>query len=147
MNFFTFAEDIKSFSTEKFLDDIQTELEKSEYTLALQKQQWNEGIDNEGKILGRYSKTTEILTDGRKKAGTTYDIFETGETRRKLTLFGMQADKDITFFFDSDSKAVPDLLQLIGPRLFGLTPKNKDNFTTMAVDKAIQLLNTKLKFK
>jgi hypothetical protein len=147
MNFFQFADDLKNYSTEKFLDELQIDLESSEYTKALQKQQWNEGIGSDGNILGRYSKTTEILSDGRKKAGETYDIFETGETRRKLILFSTQQDKDLSFFFDSDSQAVPDLLQLIGPRLFGLAGKSKEQFTAIAVEKAIQLLNTNLKLK
>jgi len=147
MNFFEFADNLKNYSTEKFLDDLQVDLEKSEFTTALQKQQWNEGIGSDGNILGRYSKTTEILSDGKKKAGETYDIFQTGETRRKLTLFATEQSNDLSFFFDSDSQAVPDLLQLIGPRLFGLTEKNKQQFTAIAVEKAIKLLNTNLKLK
>lgn len=37
------------------------------------------GIDTEGNIIGVYSITTEIITEGRKKAGEPYDLTDTGE--------------------------------------------------------------------
>ncbi|MBC7652326.1 MAG: hypothetical protein H7101_11310 [Deinococcales bacterium] len=148
MNFFDFSDNLNNYSAVKLLDDLQVQLEKTPEATDLIKQQWNEGIGSDGKILGRYSKATEIITNGRKVAGTTYDIFDTGETRQKLTLFGFQKSGDIDFLFESDSQAMPELLQRIpADILLGYTEKDKDKFTAIAVEKAIILLNTNLKLR
>lgn len=147
MNFFEFADNLKKYTPSEFLDDLQISLEKNPYVIALQKQQWNEGLDADGKILGRYSKETEILSDGRKKEGELFDISDTGETRRKLELFAQEESGDLLFYFDSDSQALPELLERIGERLFGLQPKNMGQFIGIAQVTAIGLLNTNLKLK
>lgn len=147
MNFFEFANNLKQYPITKFIDDLHISLEKNQYVNALQKQQWNEGLDKDGNILGRYSKATEIITDGRKKAGELFDINDSGETRRKLELFASQENQDLLFYFDSDSKALPDLLQRIGKRLFGLSDKNISQFVMIAQNTAIELLNNNLKLK
>ena len=147
MNFFEFANNLKQYPITKFIDDLHISLEKNQYINALQKQQWNEGLDKDGNILGRYSKATEIITDGRKKAGELFDINDSGETRRKLELFASQENQDLLFYFDSDSKALPDLLQRIGKRLFGLSDKNISQFVMIAQNTAIELLNNNLKLK
>jgi len=148
MNFFNFVENLNKYPAAKLLDDIQNELEKTPEATDLLKQQWNEGIGSDGKLLGRYSKATEILSNGAKKYGEPFDIFQTGETRRKLQLFGFQKGGDIDFLFESDSVAMPDLLQRIpAERLLGYTDKDKERFTAIAVEKAIKLLNTNLKLQ
>lgn len=148
MNFFDFASNLNKYTSSQLLDDLQENLEKTPEATDLIKQQWNEGIGSDGKILGRYTKATEEISGGLKKFGTTYDIFQTGETRRKLTLFGFQKSGDIDFLFESDSQAMPSLLERIPAEiLLGYTQKDKERFTTIAVEKAIQLLNTNLKLK
>lgn len=147
MNFFEFADNLNRYSSAMLVDDLQLGLENNEFAIALQRQQWNEGLDSNGDLLGRYSKETEIITDGRKKAGETFDIFETGETRRNLSLNGQQGGGDITFYFDSKSQALPELLGRIGGRLFGLQNKNINQFTQIAQDLAADLLNKNLKLK
>jgi hypothetical protein len=147
MNFFEFAENLNKYTADQFLDDLQISLEKNEYVLALQRQQWNEGLDSNGNILGRFSKATEIITDGRKKAGELFDINETGETRRKLVMYGERKNNDLLFYFDSDSRALPELLERIGNRLFGLQDKNMGQFIAIAQQTAIELLNKNLKLK
>lgn len=37
-----------------------------------------EGVDSTGKIIGTYSLATEFITDGRKKAGEPFDLYDTG---------------------------------------------------------------------
>jgi hypothetical protein len=146
MNFFQFADDLKRYSTAHLLDDLQEGLETIPEATDLIKQQWNEGIGSDGRLLGRYSKATEILSGGRKKYGEPFNIFDTGETRRKLTMFGFQKGNDIDLIFESDSTAMPDLIERIGAdRLLGLTPQHKERFTAITVEKAIQILNTNLK--
>ena len=146
VNFFQFAEDLNKYSSKMLLDDLQNEIEATPEATDLIKQQWNEGIGADGNLLGRYSKATEIISGGLKKYGEPFDIFQTGETRQKLTLFGFQKDNDIDFIFESDSQAMPSLLERIpSERLLGYTQKDKERFTAIAVEKAIKLLNTNLK--
>lgn len=37
-----------------------------------------DGVDSDGNIIGTYSFATEFMTDGRKKAGEPFDLYETG---------------------------------------------------------------------
>ena len=37
-----------------------------------------EGVDTEGNIIGVYSPATELITNGRKKAGEPFDLYDTG---------------------------------------------------------------------
>jgi hypothetical protein len=145
MNFFDFASNLEKYTTDKFVDDLMESLEKDKEVIEIQESQWDEGKDGDGNLLGLYSKATEILSFGRKKAGTPYNIFETGETRRNLYLFPEKKGDSLLFNFDTKSAAMPDLLQLIGNRLLGLAPKNQDKFTEIAQETAIELLNKNLK--
>jgi hypothetical protein len=147
MNFFEFAENLKNYPTIKFIDELLLSIEKNNLVADLQRSQWDEGLDSEGNILGRYSLMTQIITDGRKKAGDPFDIDDTGETRKNLELFSKQESQTLLFHFDSHSQALPNLLQRVGPRLFGLQEKNLDKFTAITQDNAIDLLNTNLKLK
>jgi hypothetical protein len=38
-----------------------------------------EGIDTDGRIIGVYSFATEMITDGKKKAGEPFDLHDTGK--------------------------------------------------------------------
>lgn len=147
MNFFEFADNLKNYPTVKFLDELLISLEKNESVAGLQTSQWDDGLDSDGNILGRYSLMTQIITNGRKKAGDPFDIDDTGETRKNVELFSRQESQNIVFRFNSNSQALPDLLQRVGKRLFGLQDKNLDKFTEIARDNAIDLLNTNLKLK
>lgn len=144
MDFFKFAQNLENYTSEQLLDDIQTAAEHNPYLKALQLQQWNEGQDSEGALLGRYSKATEIISEGRKKAGETFDINETGETRRNTELFGEQQGDDINWYFDAKSAAMPGLMERIGPRLLGLKQRNIELFGEILQDIAVEQLNDNL---
>jgi hypothetical protein len=60
-------------------------------------------------------------------------------------LFSGVKSNDLMFTIDSNGINKPELLQKLGDRIFGLQPKNKERFTAIAVEKAIQILNTNLK--
>ena len=145
MNFYDFVENIKRYSPERLLDDIQIEIEKSKDVLALQLEQWDKGEDSNGKVLGHYSLMTEILSNGRKKQGERYNLFDTGDFRKNTYLFPLQKSNDIVFNFDSTGKNTSILLEKLGPSIFGLQEKNKEKITAIAVEKAIKILNTNLK--
>lgn len=147
MDFFEFAESIERYTPEDFLDDVQVAAENSPYIKALQLQQWNEGENNEGGVLGRYSLATEIISDGKKKKGETFDINDTGETRRKTELFAEQQNGDLNLYFDGKSKAIADGLLERAPKLFGLKPRNITLASEIVQDLSVNILNEKLKLK
>jgi hypothetical protein len=43
-----------------------------------------QGVNSEGDIIGTYSYTTELLSEGRKKRGEPYDLNDTGEFFRSM---------------------------------------------------------------
>lgn len=147
MNFFEFADNIKRYDSKMLLDDLQVEIEKSKDVVTLQLEQWDKGEDSNGKVLGYYSLMTEILSGGRKKQGERYNLLDTGDFRSKTYLFPLQKQNDIMFNYDSSGKNTSVLLDKIGPTIFGLQPKNKEQFTAIAVEKAIQLLKINLKIQ
>jgi hypothetical protein len=147
MNFFEFAENLKNYTTDKFTDDLATQLDNSKEILELQKAQWNKGEDSNGKVLGYYSQMTEILSGGKKKEGDRFNLLDTGDFRNQTYLLTMGKSNDLIFDFDSSGVNTPKLLQSIGPTIFGLQASNKEKFTQIAQDAAIELLNKNLKLK
>ena len=147
MNFFEFAENINRYPVDKLVDDIQISIEKNAKVLELQKNQWQEGKDFNGNLLGRYSYATEILSGGRKKRGEPFDLYDTGDFYRKTNLFGEQKNNDITFFFDSDGIVAGKLLERLGERIFGLQQKNIDITTEIVQETMCDLINKNLKLK
>jgi len=90
-------------------------------------------IDSEdvfGKAIGYYSPATEELTDGRKKAGDPYTLFEEGDF-----LGGLYAEvkEDGIYFDTSDSKKKEVLKNLLTQDIFGL----HDADLTKAIDERI----------
>jgi len=147
MTFFEFSENLKNYSVKKFIDDLALQLDNSNEVIALQIEQWDRGEDSDGRVLGFYTKNTEILSGGRKKEGDRYNLFDTGDFRRKSYLFSMEKSNDLIFQFDSSGINTQKLLAKIGPTIFGLQEKNKDKFIQIAQDLAIDNLNTNLKLK
>lgn len=44
----------------------------------------DKGVDADGEIIGRYSKATEMISGGRKKAGDPYNLNDTGSFFRSM---------------------------------------------------------------
>lgn len=146
MNFFDFAAALKNYSTSRFVYDLQTELERNTEAIQLQKDQWKNGLDAHGVILGLYSRATEVINPN-KIAGTPFTLFDTGDFYEQTHLFGNLKDSDLLFNFDSSGTNTAALITRLGERIFGLQDSNKDKFTQIAQDAAIQILNTNLKLK
>lgn len=147
MDFFEFVKTAKDYKTDEFVNDLATELDYDKDVIQLQLDQWDKGEDANGRVLGFYSYATELITGGRKKQGDRYNVFDTGETRKRLHLLTTEKNKDLIFDFDSDSVNAPKMVEKVGEDLFGLQQKNVDKFTQIAVRKAIQILNNKLKIR
>lgn len=145
MNFFEFAENLKNYPTNKFEDDIAIQLDSSNEIIELQKSQWDKGEDSNGKVLGYYSKMTEILSGGRKKQGDRFNLLDTGDFRNQTYLLTMGKSNDLIFDFDSTGTNTSELLERIGSTIFGLQDKNKEQFTQIAQETAMDLLNKNLK--
>ena len=96
----------------------------SEYLIAMNKKQLNEDSqDIYGQAIGFYSKATEIITKGAKKAGEPFDAKDTGAF---LDKFYMTVYDNIFFFGSSDPKT-EDILNSdnwLSQDLFGLTEEN-----------------------
>lgn len=147
MNFFQFAENIKNYPVDKFENDLIKEIESSDSIKELQEMQWDKGQDSDGNVLGLYSKATEILSFGRKKAGTPFDLDDTGDFRKQTKINTIEKGSDLSFFFDSTGKNTNDLLQKIGPRMFGLQNQNQNKMAFEAKEIAVELLKKNLKLK
>ena len=54
------------------------------------KQLRQEGIDQNENVIGLYSQLTELLSGGRKKAGTHFTLYDTGEFYRSMFVLVMK---------------------------------------------------------
>lgn len=82
-----------------------------------------------GSVIGIYSKGTEAVTGGRKRAGEPYDLFETGKFIRS---FEINYRDDVIYFYATDNKTslVLDTIDKHGlisdpESIFGLTIDNE----------------------
>lgn len=106
----------------KSLFDFIRTLEKE--LIELNKKQLNEDSkDIYGDAIGFYSKATEILTFGRKKAGEPYDMKDTGDFLQSLFI---NQSNNMLLFGSKDPKLgdILDNPNLLSTDLFGLTDKN-----------------------
>ena len=79
------------------------------------------GVDEEGQIIGVYTRYTEELTNGRKKAGDHYTLFDTGDFYKSmLILLG-------TNYFEIDADPIKENANLFtkyGEGIIGLTEES-----------------------
>lgn len=93
-------------------------------------QLFNKGVDEDGDVLGFYTKTTEKLSGGRKKAGTRYTLFDTGQFYRSIFLRVLRD----AVLIDADFAEMPSeqwwqLNNLQEDKILGLTDENLAKFT------------------
>jgi hypothetical protein len=94
-----------------------------------------EGVDSEGQIIGLYSFYTELLSNGRKKAGDPFDLDDTGAFYRSMFV-RVLADRII---IDGDSGKMDNqywwddnILNLTDENLQKYIDEIKDNYTSYA---------------
>ena len=94
-----------------------------------------EGVDSEGQIIGLYSFYTELLSNGRKKAGDPFDLDDTGAFYRSMFV-RVLADRII---IEGDSGKMDDqywwddnILNLTDENLQKYIDEIKDNYTSYA---------------
>lgn len=94
--------------------------------LSLNEAQLDKSNDANGNALfsktrgrGTYSRATELITNGRKQEGDSYDLFDKGNFRSNLFL---NVNSKVAIFGSTDSKS-DDLVKEYG-EIFGLTDEN-----------------------
>jgi hypothetical protein len=79
------------------------------------------GVNEDGQIIGVYTRYTEELTNGRKKAGEPYNLFDTGDFYKSmLILLG-------TDYFEIDADPIKENTNLFtkyGEGIIGLTEES-----------------------
>ena len=94
-------------------------------------QLFKKGVDEDDKLLGVYSITTQILSGGRKKAGSHYTLFDTGQFYRSIFTRVLSE----SLFIDADFAEMPDQNwwnenNLNEEKILGLTDENLEKFKT-----------------
>ena len=81
----------------------------------------DEGINKFGKIIGYYSYATELISNGKKKQGDHYNLFDTGAFFRSfVVIVGIDAIK-----IDANAqKGEDNLFKKFGNKIIGLTDEN-----------------------
>jgi hypothetical protein len=81
----------------------------------------DEGINKFGKIIGCYSYATELISNGKKKQGDHYNLFDTGAFFRSfVVIVGIDAIK-----IDANAqKGEDNLFKKFGNKIIGLTDEN-----------------------
>ena len=139
----------KNFNTNEFLNDFVFDIIEDQEILEIQLEQWDDGKDNKARIIGFYSKTTELITGGTKKAGDPWNLRNTGDFWRKTYLGTAVKGNDIEFEFNSDGIHKDELFETIenhgdisSPEdIFGLAEYKKIKFAGKLEPKFVNQLN------
>lgn len=107
--------------TDKEVQDLIIELNRTE-------QLFKRGINADGEVIGYYSQATMFLSNGRKKAGSPYNFYDTGNF---FDSFGVKqtsnGDLEImadTIKIDNDGNSI-DLIKKYGEEILGLFEESK----------------------
>ncbi len=111
------------------------ELQEDILNLIKINQLFNEGIDEDGQVIGFYSKLTEILSNGRKKAGDHFTLLDTGEFFDSMYINVLKdsiyIDANYTKMEDQDWWSI-DILGLTEENLEIYAERIKNNFIIYA---------------
>jgi hypothetical protein len=93
-------------------------------------QLFKKGVDENDDVLGFYSITTQQLSGGRKKAGSHYTLFDTGQFYRSIFLRVLRD----AILIDADFSEMPtqnwwNINNLDEEKILGLNEENLGNFT------------------
>ena len=85
-------------------------------------EQLDDGYNGKGEIIGIYSFATENISNGRKRAGETYDLNDTGFFRGSIVVVPKLF---VISVFANGKKADEDIVQKYGIEILQLMEKNK----------------------
>ena len=122
----------------------------------LQTEQWSEGKDKNGQIIGVYSEYTEKVAKesgiNNKIAGEPYNLDWTGQLKRQTDIKTRTVSNDVLVQIDSTSPTLLPLFQTIekygflsNPNtIFGYQPQKKDVVIKIIKTTALSKLKRKL---
>lgn len=112
--------------SEAWFDSHSSSVKKIILNLIKESQLRSKGIDENEKIIGLYSRATEIISNGRKKAGDPFTLYDTGQFYRSMFIVVLKdsilIDADYTKMQDQDWWSI---------NILGLTEKNLDIYAEM----------------
>jgi len=117
-------------------------LNSEELVIFLQQQQLNEGENKKGKIIGVYSAFTEIITNGRKKAGEPYNFQDTGAFFEGMFI-KIQTSPEFAIIIDSSDSKTKELEEEY-PSLLGLNKENTNVLSKQITDLFVRFVNKKI---
>jgi len=97
-----------------------------------------QGIDEDGDVIGWYSQLTEILSGGEKKFNTHYTLEDTGEFFRQM--FVIVLNDSLVIDSDGADKSNGDNIfdKFGGPKIIGLTDENMEKLVAVLRVKYIE---------
>lgn len=142
MEIYEYLERAKMVTKEWFYRSLWVYLAENERIIVdVQQSQWQEGKDENGRILGFYSRMTEMLSGGRKKAGEPFNLFDTGVFYRG-TFINVEANgTQLIITLDSSDSKTNLLEKKIGNRIFGLQDDNLNKIIEMTESDIVNKLN------
>lgn len=143
-------------------NDILNAVEKSvadneQILTEIQTDQWSEGKDKEGKIIGKYSPFTEAKSKEQpfpnkpKVAGQPYNLDWSGDLKRRTFAKTRRVNGDVLIQIDSKGSSLLDLFETIenhglisNPNtIFGYEPKNKSVVTKLITKNTLRKLKNR----
>ena len=155
MTIYDYIESVLAYTPTKYVSDLKSELEVDKTIPEIQTQQWEKGQDSNGNIVGTYSEQTEIISGGRKVAGTPYTFFDSGDLYKQTRTIINEKDGELVYYLDSDSpnkKLLFDFfyqnssaVTTFNPEdIFGIQTENTDQVVEVVQDKCSTLLTKNL---
>lgn len=92
----------------------------------------DKGIDGDGNVIGYYSPATEAITNGRKRAGDPYNLYDTGAFHKSIFITVM---RDSFIVEGNGNKGDDDLFVKFGDEIIGITDENMDRVAAILADK------------
>ena len=139
------------------INSVKVSVSENEQILTqLQKDQWSEGKDKNGEVIGVYSEYTEKVAKesgiNNKIAGQPYNLDWTGQLKRQTDIKTRTVSNDVLVQIDSTSPTLLPLFQTIekygflsNPNtIFGYQPQKKDVVTRIIKTTALSKLKRKL---
>lgn len=81
----------------------------------------SKGIDKKGDVIGYYSLTTELISQGKKKYNTHYTLFDSGDFYRSMYV---AVYRDMIEINADADKGEDNLFEKFGTGIIGLTDEN-----------------------
>lgn len=102
-------------------------------------QLFDQGINADNQVIGLYTPGTELLSGGKKKAGTHFTFFDTGVFFNTFKLIPLKTG----FRIEADGQKDDDnLFDKYGENIVGLTQENIDFLPEILTPKVLQWLNS-----